>query len=92
MVGHIDMSKLWGDKFDALPETPGPRMARTDVLELAYRNSHYRYFYRFIDEGTSYDVLEIHGSTVVKETERMVFYHYRPIHFFKYFMPKAAAK
>ncbi len=85
MQGRIDMAGIWTD-FKALEERPGLLASGQKRLLRDYNKGKYRFFYRFQSRaGTSYDVVEVGGKTVVLERTSKKFYKYRNPHFFRYF-------
>lgn len=85
MQGRIDMADIWSD-FKRVPERPGLATPKGARLEKLYKQSKYRYFYRFqAADGKKYDVLDIGGKTHVRDIQSGKFFKYRNPHFFRYF-------
>lgn len=90
MQGRIEMDSIWTD-YVALAEKPGKKAVNSEALLKKYKANNYTYLYDFKSaKGDEFIVIEIDGkSYVVKKNSAKEVYHYRNIHMFKFFGPKA---
>lgn len=88
MHGRIDMSTLW-KRFKSIPERLGAKVSYHRKLLKLYKKGLYENLYSFKStDGLPYRVIKIKNINYVIPYGKIIFYHHRNPHYFKYFIQK----